>query len=47
MLNEYRELASQWHGGQSSALYAYASTDTLIKAFQRTLSVNLCGGCES
>lgn len=32
MLNEslYRELASQWHGGQCSALYSYASTGTAL-----------------
>ncbi len=31
MLNEslYRELASQWHGGQWSALYSFASTGTI------------------
>jgi len=34
MLNEYREIASQWHGGQSSALYAYASTETRIEGLE-------------
>ncbi len=31
MLNEkmYRELAGQWHGGQWSSLYAFASTGTV------------------
>ena len=31
MLNEslYREIAGQWHGGQWSALYSFASTGTI------------------
>lgn len=27
---EYREIASQWHGGQASALYAYASSGAVV-----------------
>ena len=27
---EYREIASLWHGGQASALYAYASSGTIV-----------------
>ena len=34
MLNEYREIASQWHGGQSSALYAYASTESKVPGLE-------------
>jgi hypothetical protein len=34
MLNEYRELASQWHDGQFSALYAYASTETCLPGLE-------------
>jgi hypothetical protein len=34
MLNEYRELASQWHDGQFSALYAYASTETKVPGLE-------------
>jgi hypothetical protein len=34
MLNEFRELASQWHGGQSSPLYAYSSTETKVPGLE-------------
>lgn len=27
---EYREIAADWHGGQASALYAYASSGTIV-----------------
>lgn len=27
---EYRQIASEWHGGQASALYAYASSGTIV-----------------
>lgn len=27
---EMREIAADWHGGQASALYAYASTGSLV-----------------
>jgi len=28
-----RRIASEWHGGQASALYAFASTGTVIAGF--------------
>jgi hypothetical protein len=49
MLNEYRELASQWHGGQSSPLYAYASTGTRIEGLEAEVkhAFRVAGGKEA
>lgn len=30
ILDDPRSIAAEWHGGQDSALYAYASTGTII-----------------
>lgn len=39
MTNEqfYRELAFMWHGGQASALYAFASTGTILPGLKQEL----------
>jgi hypothetical protein len=29
-----RRIASEWHGGQSSALYAFASTGTILNTLK-------------
>ena len=49
MLNEYRELASQWHDGQSSALYAYASTESKVPGLESEVrrAFQVAGGKEA
>lgn len=33
-LHRYRELASHWHGGQWSALYAFSSSGTIVEGLR-------------
>lgn len=34
---DFRVLAADWHGGQSSAMYAYASTGTIVDGLIREI----------
>lgn len=40
-LTALRETASNWHGGQSSALYAFASTGTIIEGLEAEIRDDL------
>ena len=37
-----RTTASEWHSGQGSALYSFASTGTIVDAWQLTNEIELC-----
>jgi len=49
MLNEslYREIAGKWHGGQRSALYAFASTGTIQPTTSATITSSGIAPCET
>jgi hypothetical protein len=41
-MNEYRSIASEWHGGQASPLYAFASSGQIPDAWEGLREIDQC-----